>query len=85
MLSPAFSTGKPYLTGTLAADNVWWTNTLTPFRMGIKTVFFPDACTNGKIPVSFRARFALRSGYTYQKYVERRTPMGSPTFFRAMI
>lgn len=62
-----FSTGKPVLGGRIATDNVWYTRAL-PEQLGIRTVFFPDACTNGKVPVSFRARFALQDGlFTFKK------------------
>lgn len=52
--------------GCLPRDNIWLVDGL-PDDRALQVVFFRDICRSGSAPTSFRANFALRDGFTYEK------------------
>lgn len=55
------------LSGSLPRDNVLFVDVLEDDERGLEVLFFDNICKNGVAPRSFRANYALREGFTYEK------------------
>jgi hypothetical protein len=55
------------ISGSLPRDNTLFVDIIEDDERGLEISFFGQICKNGVAPRSFRANYALREGFTYEK------------------